>query len=74
VVSSTKKALDPAHIRRVFERDALRLRKRAVREEKLRNSNELDLAELNEGLSSDDEDELDSNQQEQDQLKGFSKK
>ena len=59
-------------MRRVFERDALRLRKRAVREEKIRNSNrlQLDLSELNEGLSSD-EDELDSNDQEQDQLRGI---
>ncbi len=59
-------------MRRVFERDARRLRKRAAREEKVRSSNglELDLSALNDGLSSD-EDELDSNQQEQDQLKGL---
>lgn len=70
MVSTTKKALDPAHMRRVFERDALRLRRRAAREEKMTNSNgsEFDLSELNDGLSSD-EDELDNN--EQDQLRGL---
>lgn len=57
-------------MRRVFERDALRLRRRAAREEKMTNSNgsEFDLSELNDGLSSD-EDELDNN--EQDQLRGL---
>ena len=72
MVSTVKKALDPAHMRRVFERDALRLRKRAAREEKIKSSNGLDIhmTDLNDGLSSD-EDELDTNQLDEEQLKGI---